>query len=323
MKRIVSLLLVILISQIQVNSSSAQIPIKTGLKCKQLGAIQTYRSINYICKKYGNKLAWSVDKNFQKIPMTTKQEIKKIGLLRIDNFQKQNLSVKYVGNKPFASTIFRWPGAPTTNPLIKNISTNSLIAYVVFYQGSKKSTPPPCDLSKALCEPIKSTLGDLQRVILVNINEPVVTLNDLEINTSYGLGIYAIYGTSSNLESDVDSYIKEFSTTNPRGFVLLDSFYTSGEVVPKAPIASIVGGTGIIQVSLPVFPDIALRVDVRIAGGIFGGGKVVETFTAAGTKTIIAPGAPSPGLVYTVSVLIVTPTEINSDPLTQVVYVIK
>jgi hypothetical protein len=87
------------------------------------------------------------------------------------------------------------------------------------------------------------------------------------------------------------------------------------EEVPSAPTVSITGGAGFIQVSLPTFPSNASRVDVRIAGGIFGDGtKVADSFSAAGTKTIAAPGSAAPGLQYIVTLLTVTPTKINGDP---------
>ena len=102
-------------------------------------------------------------------------------------------------------------------------------------------------------------------------------------------------------------------------------YFLSGttESVPSAPTASVVGGAGFIQVSLPTFPANASRVDVRIAGGIFGDGtKVANSFSAAGTKTIAAPGSASPGLQYIVTLLTVTPSKINGDPSSPVtVYV--
>ena len=90
---------------------------------------------------------------------------------------------------------------------------------------------------------------------------------------------------------------------------------TNTESVPSAPSAVVEGGAGFIKVSLSTFPANALRVDVRISGGIFGDGtKVTESFTAAGTKTITAPGGASPGFAYTVTLLTVTPSKINGDP---------
>jgi len=90
---------------------------------------------------------------------------------------------------------------------------------------------------------------------------------------------------------------------------------TVTETVPSAPTATVEGGAGFIKVSLPTFPTNALRVDVRISGGIFGDGtKVADSFTAAGTKTITAPGGAAPGFAYTVTLLTVTPSKINGDP---------
>ena len=95
------------------------------------------------------------------------------------------------------------------------------------------------------------------------------------------------------------------------------------ESVPGAPTATVTGGAGFIQVSLPTFPANASRVDVRIANGIFGDGtKVAASFTAAGVRTITAPGSASPGSLYTVTLLTVTPSKINGDPSSPVnVYV--
>jgi hypothetical protein len=98
---------------------------------------------------------------------------------------------------------------------------------------------------------------------------------------------------------------------------------TNTESVPAAPTNTVTGGAGFIKVSLPTFPANALRVDVRIAGGTFGSGTVVaESFTSAGTKTIVAAGAASPGNAYVVTLLTVTPSKINGDPSSPVtVYV--
>ncbi len=87
---------------------------------------------------------------------------------------------------------------------------------------------------------------------------------------------------------------------------------TPTESVPSAPTVAVSGGAGFIQVSLPTFPANANRVDVRIAGGIFGDGtKVASSFTSAGTRTIAAPGAADPGLAYIVTLLTVTPSQVN------------
>lgn len=87
------------------------------------------------------------------------------------------------------------------------------------------------------------------------------------------------------------------------------------EAVPTAPTVTVTGGAGFIKVELPTFPSNATRVDVRIAGGIFGDGtKTAASLTAAGVRTITAPGGASPGLAYIVTLLTVTPTKINGDP---------
>jgi len=89
---------------------------------------------------------------------------------------------------------------------------------------------------------------------------------------------------------------------------------TITEGVPVAPTATVTGGAGFITVSLPTFPTNALRVDVRIAGGTFGNGTVVaDSFTSAGTKTIVAAGSSGQGSAYVVTLLTVTPSKINGD----------
>lgn len=131
---------------------------------------------------------------------------------------------------------------------------------------------------------------------------------------------------ATNLKID-KTYAIKFQWVYPDGSVSpWSSGYfvnTSTESVPGAPSSTVEGGAGFIKVSLATFPTNALRVDVRISGGIFGDGtKVADSFTAAGTKTIAAPGGAAPGFAYTVTLLTVTPSKINGDPSSPVtVYV--
>ena len=121
--------------------------------------------------------------------------------------------------------------------------------------------------------------------------------NNLKIDKTYAIKFQWVYS---------DGTVSDWS---PGKFV-----NTSTETVPSAPTATVTGGAGFIKVELPTFPANALRVDVRIAGGTFGSGTVVaESFTSAGTKTIVAAGAASPGNAYVVTLLTVTPSKINGD----------
>lgn len=125
-----------------------------------------------------------------------------------------------------------------------------------------------------------------------------VSVTGLELDKSYAFQFQYVFENGS---------ISQWSP----GYVVL----TPTESVPGAPTATITGGVGLIKIDLPTFPTNATRVDVRIAGGIFGDGtKVADSFSAAGTKTIVAPGGAAPGFEYTVSLLTVTPTKINGDP---------
>ena len=86
---------------------------------------------------------------------------------------------------------------------------------------------------------------------------------------------------------------------------------TQTETVPGAPSASVPStSVGNIPVTLSTFPVNAKRVDIYVIGGIYGTGKVVDHFLAAGTKTISISDAG----VYQVSLITVTPSGINGDP---------
>ncbi len=85
---------------------------------------------------------------------------------------------------------------------------------------------------------------------------------------------------------------------------------TSTEQVPSAVTATVPAtAIGNIPVTLSVFPPNTKRVDIYIIGGVYGTGKVADSFFGAGTKNIsVAAG------VYQVSLIAVTPSGINGDP---------
>lgn len=86
---------------------------------------------------------------------------------------------------------------------------------------------------------------------------------------------------------------------------------TPTENVPGAPSASVPSTSiGNIPVTLSAFPNNARRVDIYVIGGIYGTGKVVDSFFAAGTKTISIAEAGT----YQVSLITVTPSGVNGDP---------
>lgn len=86
---------------------------------------------------------------------------------------------------------------------------------------------------------------------------------------------------------------------------------TATENVPSAPSVTVPStSVGNIPVTLTAFPANARRVDIYVIGGIYGTGKVVDSFLAAGTKTI---SITEPG-VYQVVLIAVTPSGINGDP---------
>jgi hypothetical protein len=85
---------------------------------------------------------------------------------------------------------------------------------------------------------------------------------------------------------------------------------TSTEQVPAAPSATVPSAAiGNIPVTLSVFPANTKRVDIYIIGGVYGTGKVADSFFGAGTKNIpVAAGE------YQVSLIAVTPSGINGTP---------
>lgn len=85
---------------------------------------------------------------------------------------------------------------------------------------------------------------------------------------------------------------------------------TPTENVPAAPAVSVPStNASHIPVTLPTFPANIKRVDIYIIGGVYGTGKVADSFLQAGTKTIAAPAGE-----YQVSLISVSPSGINGTP---------
>ena len=95
----------------------------------------------------------------------------------------------------------------------------------------------------------------------------------LKINENYAIKFQWVYD---------DGNVSEWS---PGYFIT-----TSNETSPGVPTGTIVPSTfaGSIPVELPSFPAGARKVDVIVANGIFGTGKIAYTFFAAGKATIAA-----------------------------------
>jgi len=85
---------------------------------------------------------------------------------------------------------------------------------------------------------------------------------------------------------------------------------TPTEEVPSAPSVVIPAtAIGNIPVTLSTFPANTKRVDIYIIGGVYGTGKVADSFFSAGTKNISVVAG-----VYQVSLIAVTPSGINGNP---------
>ena len=97
----------------------------------------------------------------------------------------------------------------------------------------------------------------------------------------------------------------ELSDWSPGYFVNTATEQVPGAVTATVPSTAI----GNIPVTLSAFPLNTKRVDIYIIGGVYGTGKVADSFFGAGTKNIsVAAG------VYQVSLIAVTPSGINGDP---------
>ena len=96
---------------------------------------------------------------------------------------------------------------------------------------------------------------------------------NLKINKTYAIKFQWVYS---------DGQLSDWS---PGYFIT-----TSNETSPAVPTGTIVPSTfaGSIPVELPSFPAGAKKVDVIVANGMFGTGKIAYTFFAAGKATIAA-----------------------------------
>lgn len=88
------------------------------------------------------------------------------------------------------------------------------------------------------------------------------------------------------------------------------SIQTPTENVPVAPTAAVPStAIGNIPVTLSVFPANTKRVDIYIIGGVYGSGKIADSFFAVGTKNI-----PVTAGEYQVSLVAVTPSGVSGTP---------
>jgi hypothetical protein len=127
----------------------------------------------------------------------------------------------------------------------------------------------------------------------IDTNYFTVTAKGLELDSSYNFQFQWVYE---------DGTVGPWS---PSVFVI-----TPTESAPGAPSVTVPGTSiGYIPVTLSTFPENALRVDVKVTGGDLGSGKLVHSFSSAGTITVAAKAG-----FYYVELYTVTPTGINGTP---------
>jgi hypothetical protein len=115
----------------------------------------------------------------------------------------------------------------------------------------------------------------------------------LKIDTNYAIKFQWVYEDGTVSEWSAGKFIN-----------------TVTENVPAAVTATVPAtAVGNIPVTLSTFPANTKRVDVYIIGGVYGTGKVADSFFQAGTKNISVTAGE-----YQVSLIAVTPSGINGTP---------
>ena len=140
-------------------------------------------------------------------------------LTSVSGVQWRNEPGVYVGDKPKARILLRWP--KQTDPSIRG--------YIVTYENTQTVTPP-CDLQQALCEGPKRFDTTIYRLVVNQSLSETVIVDNLEINSSYLFGLVAVSGGKGALE--------QIPTLDNRRSIFVR---TSGETVPEPPTGVIVG----------------------------------------------------------------------------------
>jgi hypothetical protein len=140
-------------------------------------------------------------------------------LTSVSGVQWRNEPGVYVGDKPKARILLRWPKQ----------SDPSIRGYIVTYENTQTVTPP-CDLQQALCEGPKRFDTTIYKLIVNQSLSEIVIVDNLEINSSYLFGLVAVSGGKGALE--------QIPTLDNRRSIFVR---TSGETVPEPPTGVIVG----------------------------------------------------------------------------------
>jgi hypothetical protein len=140
-------------------------------------------------------------------------------LTLVSGVQWRNEPGVYVGDRPKARILLRWPKQ----------SDPSIRGYIVTYENTQTVTPP-CDLQKALCEGAKRFDTTIYKQIVNQTLSETVVIDNLEINSSYLFGLVAVSGGKEALE--------QIPVPDSRRLIFV---LTSGESVPGPPLGVTVG----------------------------------------------------------------------------------
>lgn len=244
------------------------------------------KTSNYVNKKLGSPGAASPT------PSPSPSSLATLQLLGLSGVQKMNLPTEYVGERPFAKILFRWP-LP---------SNQNLAGFVISYQDLTM-VAPPCDLTKSLCESPKRLDAKIYDVPILNPKQESIEIGNLKIDNNYEFRFCLILGSVDRLKDGT-------SLTCSTGFSQILS--TDTEKVPLAPKGVLVGSVSkAIEIELQEDIKLGYKVIFMVIGGQFGAGKQVGSLTSPGKiKVDAAPGE------YQVTAWSVTPSGINGNPST-------
>lgn len=204
----------------------------------------------------------------------------------ISGVQNAIAKVHYVNNLPRAKRILRWPN--------QNQGASGKPEKIIIVYENMRSEAPPCDLSQALCQSPTRVDTKIYFKVLNDGLAEVITLEDLQIDSEYQFGVYAVSGEIS--ESEI------VKLARPQFFLA-----QSSGLVPDAPTGITVGSTpGNIRITASTPIEEGFKLLIIVIGGKFGTSTTVATLTAP--QEILVP---APDGYYQITSRMVSPSGIN------------
>lgn len=210
-------------------------------------------------------------------------------IFSLGGVQKMNLPTEYIGEKPYAKILFRWPVPNDVN----------IGGYIISYQDIRLFTPP-CDLTKALCESPKRVDPQIYTIVIDKSVTDKIEIGNLIVDNAYEFKFCYVVGD-----------IQQLKISGPlscaRGGQLL--LVTNTEGLPEPPKIDVSSGSAkIIEIKLQSAPPYGYSVIVIVSGGKFGIGTQVASLTNLSKVMINA----DPGQ-YIVQARTIAPSGISSS----------